>query len=131
MVIPNTQMLAGAWHGHVSGYAGHAMAVMTIADTGVYAGTMFLEVGDKPFQGAIVVVDPRRVRYQGRLGNGTVRLEQRGDGQVLRFVRTAEEEAPASAVRPDDENRSAGRSGAGSGAGRHRRRSPPRLRCVR
>ena len=86
MVIPNTQMLAGAWHGHVSGYAGHAMAVMTIADTGVYAGTMFLEVGDKPFQGAIVVVDPRRVRYQGTLGNGTVRLEQRGDGQVLRFV---------------------------------------------
>ena len=86
MVIPNTQMLAGAWHGRVSGYAGHAMAVMTIADTGVYAGTMFLEVGDKPFQGAIVVVGPRRVRYQGTLGNGTVRLEQRGDGQVLRFV---------------------------------------------
>src|SRR5437899_2339318 len=117
MVIPTTQMLAGAWHGRGSGCAGHALAVMTIADTGVYAGTRFLEVGDKPFQGAIVVVDPRRVRYQGRLGNGTVRLVQRGDGQVLRFVRTAEEEAPASAVRPDDENRSAGRSGAGSGAG--------------
>src|SRR5438552_16764683 len=36
---------------------------------------------------SIVVVDPRRVRYQGRLGNGTVRLVQRGDGQVLRCTR--------------------------------------------
>ena len=86
VAIPNTQTLAGAWHGRVSGFAGHAMAVMTIADTGAYSGTMFLDAGDKPFQGAIVVVDPRRVRYQGTLGNGTVRLEQRGDGQVLRFV---------------------------------------------
>jgi hypothetical protein len=86
VAIPNTQSLAGAWHGRVSGFAGHAMAVMTIAETGAYAGTMFLEVGDKHFEGAIVVVDPRRVRYQGTLGNGTVRLEQRGDGQILRFV---------------------------------------------
>jgi len=84
--IPNTQTLAGTWRGRVSGFTGHAMAVMTIAETGAYTGTMFLEVGDKPFQGAIVVVDPRRVRYGGTLGNGTVRLEQRGDDHVLRFV---------------------------------------------
>src|SRR5262249_61750775 len=86
MAIANTQMLAGAWHGRVSGYAGHAMAVMTIADTGVYAGTMFLEGGDKPFQGAIVVINPRRVRYQGTLGKRTVRLEQARGGQVLRLL---------------------------------------------
>ena len=86
VAIPNTQTLAGAWHGRVSGFAGHAMAVMTIADTGAYSGTMFLEAGDKPFQGAIVVVDSGRVRYQGTLGNGTVRLEHRGGTQVLRFV---------------------------------------------
>src|SRR5437870_12787412 len=86
VAIPNTQTLAGAWHGRVSGFAGHAMAVMTVADTGAYAGTMFLETGDKHFEGAIVVVDPGRVRYQGTLGNGTVRPEQRGDGQGLRFV---------------------------------------------
>ena len=75
VAIPNTQTLAGAWHGRVSGFAGHAMA-----------GTMFLDAGDKPFQGAIVVVDSGRVRYQGTLGNGIVRLEQRGGTQVLRFV---------------------------------------------
>src|SRR6266481_4228475 len=59
VAIPNTQTLAGAWHGRVSGFAGHAMAVITIADTGA---------------------------YQGTLGNGIVRLEQRGGTQVLRFV---------------------------------------------
>jgi len=86
VAIPNTQTLAGAWRGRVSGFAGNAMAVMTIAETGAYTGTMFLEVGDTPFQGAIVVIDPGRVRYGGTLGNGWVRLEQRADGQVLRFV---------------------------------------------
>src|SRR3989441_10907866 len=85
VAIPNTQTLAGAWHGRVSGFAGHAMAVMTIADTGAYSGTMFLDAGDKPFQGAIVVVDSGRVRYQGPLGNGIGRLEQRGGTQGLRF----------------------------------------------
>src|SRR5437762_3096359 len=30
VAIPNTQTLAGAWHGRVSGFAGHAMAVLTI-----------------------------------------------------------------------------------------------------
>jgi len=84
--IATTRELAGVWHGRVSGIAGHAMAVMTVADTGAYAGTMFLDTGDKPFAGAIIVVDPARVRYQGTLGNGTVRLEDRGDGDVLRFV---------------------------------------------
>src|SRR2546426_10276864 len=85
VAIPNTQTLAGAWHGRVSGFAGHAMAVMTIADTGAYSGTMFLDAGDKPFQGAIVVGDSGRVRYQGTLGNGIVRLEQRGGTHVLGF----------------------------------------------
>src|SRR5262249_13006754 len=50
VAIPNTQTLAGAWRGRVSGFAGNAMAVMTIAETGAYTGTMFLEVGDTPFQ---------------------------------------------------------------------------------
>src|SRR2546428_3856370 len=85
VAIPNTQTLAGAWHGRVSGFAGHAMAVMTVADTGADAGTMFLETRGKHFEGAIVVVDPRRVRYQGTLGDGTGRLEQRGDGHGLRL----------------------------------------------
>ena len=86
VAIPSTQQLAGAWHGRVSGIAGHAMAVMTIADSGAYAGTMFLDSGDKPFEGAITVIDPERVRYRGMLGSGTVRLEERAGGQVLRFV---------------------------------------------
>ncbi len=86
VVIPSTQQLAGTWHGRVSGFAGHAMAVMTVADTGAYAGTMFLDTGDKHFEGAIIVVDPGRVRYRGTLGSGTVRLEEREAGQLLRFV---------------------------------------------
>src|SRR5438093_5060864 len=76
VAIPNTQTLAGAWHGRVSGFAGHAMAVMTVADTGAHARPTFLQTGDKHLEGAVVVVDPGRVRYQGRRGNGTVRLEQ-------------------------------------------------------
>ncbi|PYO01375.1 MAG: hypothetical protein DMD91_07980 [Candidatus Rokuibacteriota bacterium] len=86
LAIPSTQQLAGSWHGRISGFAGNATAVMTIADTGAYRGTMFLDSGDKPFAGAITVVDPGRVRYQGTMGNGTVRLEERAAGQVLRFV---------------------------------------------
>jgi hypothetical protein len=35
VAIPSTQQLAGVWHGRVSGFVGHAMAVMTVADTGV------------------------------------------------------------------------------------------------
>jgi len=62
------------------------MAVMTVADTGAYAGTMFLDTGDKHFEGVIIVVDPGRVRYRGTLGSGTVRLEEREAGQLLRFV---------------------------------------------
>lgn len=84
--IPNTAALAGTWHGRVSGIGGNAMAVMTVAETGAYTGTIFLETGDKPFQGAIVVLDPSRARYQGTLGNGTVRLGSRDGAPVLRFV---------------------------------------------
>jgi len=36
VAIPNTQTLAGAWRGRVSGFAGNALAVMTIAETGAY-----------------------------------------------------------------------------------------------
>jgi hypothetical protein len=86
MAIPDARRLAGTWHGRVSGLGGHAMAVMTVADTGAYAGTMFLDAGDKHFEGAIIVVDASRVRYQGTLGSGTVRLVEHGDGQILRFV---------------------------------------------
>ena len=84
--IAGTRDLAGVWHGRVSGIAGHAMAVMTVADTGAYEGTIFLDTGDRRFAGAIIVLNPERVRYQGTFGNGSVRLEQRGDGDVLRFV---------------------------------------------
>src|SRR5207247_6694364 len=78
VAIPNTQTLAGAWHGRVSGFAGHAMAVMTIADTGAYSGTMLLDAGDKPFQGASVVGESGRGRCQGTMGSGSVRLAPRG-----------------------------------------------------
>jgi hypothetical protein len=78
--------LTGTWHGRVSGIAGNGMAVLTVQPDGNYSGTIFLETGDRPFHGAITVIDAHRVRYQGSMGTGRVIQGERDGRRVLRFV---------------------------------------------
>lgn len=85
--IQSTAELAGEWKGRVSNPAGHAAAAMTIAPDGTFRGTMFLVGLDRSFQGALVVVRPGQVRYQGTDGNGTVRVVDEDGRRVLKFLR--------------------------------------------
>jgi hypothetical protein len=78
--------LAGTWRGRVLGPLGHAMASMTVKEDGTYTGTMFLDAGDREFNGVIIAVGPGRARYQGTDGNGTVSLRERDGRRLLRFV---------------------------------------------
>ena len=79
--------IAGAWRGRMAVGQANATATLTINENGTYRGALHLEGGeDQPFSGAIVVLRPGRVRYQGSHGNGLVTLVER-DGQIaLRFV---------------------------------------------
>lgn len=79
--------LAGEWRGRVSSPAGHALAALAIAADGGFKGTMFLGEGDRSFYGALVVVRPGHVRYQGTDGNGTVRVSEENGRRVLKFLR--------------------------------------------
>jgi hypothetical protein len=83
---PDQGSLAGTWHGRVSGIAGNGMAVLTILHDGNYSGTIFLETGDRPFHGAITVIDAHRARYQSSVGTGRVFQDERDGRRVLRFV---------------------------------------------
>jgi hypothetical protein len=83
---PEQVALTGTWHGRVSGIAGNGMAVLTVQPDGNYAGTIFLETGDRPFHGAITVIDAHRARYQGSMGTGRVIQGERDGRRVLRFV---------------------------------------------
>jgi hypothetical protein len=85
--VASVHELAGDWHGRLALQLANAAATMTIKENGAYQGTLHLEGGeDRPFNGAITVVRPGRVRYQGPHGNGIVMLMRRGDESTLRFV---------------------------------------------
>ena len=77
--ISSVADLTGEWKGRISSPRGHAPAAMTIAADG----------GDRTFRGALVVVRPGHVRYQGTDGNGTVRIskEKENARRVLKFLR--------------------------------------------
>jgi hypothetical protein len=85
--VQSVAELAGEWHGRVSNPAGNAAAALTVAADGAFKGTMFLIGGDRPFQGALVVVRPGQIRYQGTDGNGTVRVLEEGEHRTLKFFR--------------------------------------------
>jgi len=85
--VASVQELAGDWHGRLALQLANAAATMTIKENGAYQGALHLDGGeDRPFNGAIIVVRPGRVRYQGSHGNGIVVLVRRGDESTLRFV---------------------------------------------
>lgn len=79
--------LTGDWTGRVANPAGHARAALAIAADGIFKGTMFLDTGDRNFYGALVIVRPGQVRYQGTDGNGTVRVIAEDGRRVLKFER--------------------------------------------
>lgn len=79
--------LAGAWRGRLALQQSNATATMTVKDDGGYQGALHLEGGeDRAFNGAIVIVRPGRLRYQGSHGNGMVIIVSQGAEMTLRFV---------------------------------------------
>ena len=85
--VADVHELTGAWRGRLALQLANAAATMTIKENGTYQGALHLEGGeDRPFNGAIIVLRPGRVRYQGSHGNGIVVLTTHGDETTLRFV---------------------------------------------
>jgi hypothetical protein len=85
--IQSVSELAGDWQGRVANPTGHARAAIAIAADGIFKGTMFLDGGDRSFYGALIIVRPGQVRYQGTDGNGTVRVFEEHGQRVLKFQR--------------------------------------------
>src|SRR5262245_4285234 len=85
--IRTTADLSGEWTGRVTSPAGHALARLTITPDGAFTGTMYLDDGDRPFHGSVLVVRPGQARYQGTDGNGFVRLTDDDGRATLRFLR--------------------------------------------
>jgi len=85
--IQTTADLSGEWTGRVTSPTGHALARLTIAPDGAFAGTMYLDAGDRSFHGSVLVVRPGEARYQGTDGNGVVRLTDDHGRVMLRFLR--------------------------------------------
>jgi len=85
--IASVADLRGVWKGRVSNPTGQAPAALAVAENGDFKGVMFLDGGDRNFHGALIVVRPGQVRYQGTDGNGTVRIAEENGRRVLRFLR--------------------------------------------
>ena len=85
--VASVRELAGQWRGRLALPLANAAATMTIDDNGSYRGALHFQGGeDRPFTGAIVVLRPGRLRYQGSHGNGSVMVQDRGAELTLRFV---------------------------------------------
>ena len=87
MPINTAGDLSGEWKGRVTSPLGHAIATLTVTQDGAFKGTMYLDQGDRPFHGSLLVVRPGQVRYQGSDGNGVVRLWDEHGQAVIRFLR--------------------------------------------
>jgi len=82
-----TAGLAGTWRGRMTGPMGNAPVIMTIGEDGVFQGLLFVEPQYKEIRGAISVLAPGNIRYEGNDGNGRVTLHEERGRRVLRFVR--------------------------------------------
>jgi len=82
-----TAALAGMWRGRMSSPMGNAPIIMTIAEDGTFQGLLFVEPKYKGIRGAISVLSPGNIRYEGNDGNGRVTLHEERGQRVLRFVR--------------------------------------------
>jgi hypothetical protein len=79
--------LAGTWRGRMSSPMGNAPIILTIAEDGAFQGLLFVEPKYKEIRGAISVLSPGNIRYEGNDGNGRVTLHEERGQRVLRFVR--------------------------------------------
>ena len=66
--------------------AGCASA-LTIREDGSFQGLLYVEPTYKEIRGAISVIRPGSLRYEGTDGNGRVTLREENGKRVLRFVR--------------------------------------------
>ena len=82
-----TATFAGTWRGRMSGPMGNAPIILTIAEDGTFQGLLFVEPTYKEIRGAISVLSPGNIRYEGNDGNGRVTLHEKHGQRVLRFVR--------------------------------------------
>jgi hypothetical protein len=87
VVVRRVDELAGEWKGRRFGPVGNAPAALTVAATGAYTGVTYLDAGDRTFHGALVVVRPGEIRYQGSDGTGAVRVWAEEGRRVLKFLR--------------------------------------------
>jgi len=78
--------LAGTWRGRMSGPMGNAPLILTIKEDGTFEGLLFVQPQYKEIRGAITVLGPGRIRYEGNGGNGRVALRAENGKRVLRFV---------------------------------------------
>jgi len=78
--------LAGTWRGRMSGPLGNAPLLLTIAEDGTFQGLLFVEPQYKEIRGALTVLSPGTIRYEGNGGNGRVTLRTESGKRVLRFV---------------------------------------------
>ena len=81
-----TAALAGTWRGRMSGPMGNGPVVVTIAEDGSFDGLLFVEPQYKELKGAIMVLSPDNIRYDGNTGNGRVTIRDERGQRVLKFV---------------------------------------------
>ena len=87
VAVHRVDELTGEWKGRRFGPSGNAPAAITVTATGAYKGVAYLDGGDRPFHGALVVVRPGQIRYQGSDGAGAVQVLREGSHRVLKFRR--------------------------------------------
>ena len=71
----------------MSGPMGNAPLLLTIKEDGTFQGLLFVEPTYKEIRGAISVIRPGTMRYEGNDGNGRVFLREENGRPLLRFVR--------------------------------------------
>jgi hypothetical protein len=81
-----TAALAGTWRGRMSGPAGNGPIIMTIAEDGTFQGLLFVEPKYKEIRGAISVLSPGTMRYEGNGGNGRVTVREERGRRILRLI---------------------------------------------
>jgi hypothetical protein len=81
-----TAALAGTWRGRMSGPAGNGPIIMTIAEDGTFQGLLFVEPKYKEIRGAISVLSPGIMRYEGNGGNGRVTVREERGRRILRLI---------------------------------------------
>src|SRR5262249_12633923 len=57
--------LAGTWRGRMSGPIGNGAVILTIAENGSFQGLLFVEPQYQELRGAITVLGPENIRYDG------------------------------------------------------------------